>query len=130
MQPVQKGTTPVSSVITIIFAVLIAAFLLLFGISNLIQPDVPDSYLEQNTRVCVIFILTGLATIYSIFSPLWGGVMLCLCSVVIFLVVSNNPIAYPIFLFGILQIIRGWLNRRKDLDRPSQTSLNNKEKEQ
>src|SRR4030065_858302 len=107
MQPVQKSTTPVTSVITIIFAVLIAAFFILFGIANLIHPDVPESYLEQNTRVCIIFIVTGLVTLYSVFSPLWGGITLCVCSVLIYFVVSNNPIAYPIFLFGILQIIRG-----------------------
>jgi hypothetical protein len=115
MQTIQKSPMPVSSVITIIFAVMIAAFLLLFGIANLIQPDVPDTYLEQNTRVCIIFIVTGLATIYSIFSPFWGGVMICVCSVVLYLVVSYNPIAYPIFLFGLLQIIRGWVKRRKTL---------------
>jgi hypothetical protein len=112
----------VFSAITIVLGVLLAAFLLLFGVANLINPDVPDNYLEQNTRVCVMFILTGLLTIYTIFRPYSGGILLCICALVFFVIVINNPVSIPIILFGILSIVRGYLNRRKVLKVPDQTS--------
>jgi hypothetical protein len=101
---------------------MVAAFLLLFGVAELIIPDVPDSYLEQNTRVCIMLILTGLVTIYAIFRPYSGGILLCICALVFFVIVIVNPVAVPVFLVGILSIIRGHLNRPKSLKRVDQTS--------
>jgi predicted MFS family arabinose efflux permease len=101
---------------------MVAAFLLLFGVANLINPDVPDNYLEQNTRVCIMLILTGLVTIYAIFRPYSGGILLCICALVFFVIVIVNPVAVPVFLVGILSIIRGIRNRRKVLKGTEQIS--------
>ena len=116
------GPSPVLSVITIVLGVLMASFLLLFGVANLINPDVPESYLDQNTRVCVMFILTGLVIIYAIFRPYSGGILLCICALVFFIIVIINPVAVPIILLGVLSIIRGRLNQRKALKEADQTS--------
>jgi hypothetical protein len=117
-----KGPSRVFSVITIVLGVLVASFLLLFGVANLINPDVPDSYLDQNTRVCVMFILTGLVIIYAIIRPYSGGILLCICALIFFVIVIVNPVAVPAILIGILSIIRGRLNRPKSLKRVDQTS--------
>ena len=108
-------------VITIFLGVLLASLLLLFGIANLINPDVPDSYLDQNTRVCVLFILAGLVSIYALFRPFSGGILLCLCVVPLgFMMV--NPVAVPVLLLGVLSIVRGRHSRQTvsgDSDQPS-----------
>lgn len=117
-----KGPSRVFNIITIILGVLMATFLLLFGVANLINPDVPESYLEQNTRVCVMFILTGLVIIYAIFRPYSGGIILFICALVFFVIIINNPVSIPVILVGILSIIRGYLNRRKVLKSADQTS--------
>ena len=110
--------SPVLSIITIVLGVLMVSLLLLFGVANLINPDVPDSYLDQNTRVCVMSILTGLVIIYAIFRPYSGGILLCICALTFIL----NPVAVPIILLGVLSIIRGRLNQRKVLKVADQTS--------
>jgi len=112
---------PVLSVITIALGGLMTLFLLLFGIANLVNPDVPDSYLNQNTRVCVMFILSSLIIIYAIFRPYSGGILLCICAVIFFFIVINNPVAFPIILIGILSTIRGFLLQRKDLEGTDRT---------
>ncbi|MBA4312732.1 MAG: hypothetical protein C0417_08890 [Chlorobiaceae bacterium] len=110
------------SIITIVLGILVASFLLLIGVVELIDPHVPDNYLNQNTRVCIMVILTGLVTIYAIFRPYSGGILLCICALVFFVIVINNPIFIPIILFGILSIVRGYFNRRKVLKGTDQTS--------
>ena len=122
MNSSDKGLSRVFSVLTIVLGVLVASFLLLFGVANLINPDVPDSYLDQNTRVCIMLILTGLVTIYTIFRPYSGGILLCICALIFFVIVIVNPVAVPVFLVGVMSIIRGYLNRRKVLKRANQTS--------
>ena len=112
----------VLSVITIALGILMAFFLLLFGVANLINPDVRESYLDQNTRVCVMFILTGLVIIYAIFRPYSGGIFLCICALTFFIIVIINPVAVPIILLGVLSIIRGRHNQRKVLEGADQTS--------
>ena len=47
-------TSTLINVVIIIFALLLTGFLLLMGITNLINPDVPDAYLAQNTRTCLL----------------------------------------------------------------------------
>jgi hypothetical protein len=121
MNPLNKSTTPIFSIITIILGGMMIVFGLLFGIANLIHPDVPDSYLDQNTRVCVMLIITSLVVIYAIFRPYSGGILLCICALAYFIIV-NNPLVYPIILLGILSIIRGIRERRKGLDENTQTS--------
>jgi hypothetical protein len=61
------------SVVIIIFGLFFSGLLLLFGIANLITPDVSDDYLTQNTVAClvacsigVILLLVAIATFRGI----------------------------------------------------------------
>lgn len=116
MKFLKIAPSPVLSIITIVLGVLTASFLLLFGVANLINPDVPDSYLDQNTLVCVMFILTGLIIIFAIFRPYFAGIILSISALVFFIFIINNPVVIPIILFGVLSIIRGLINQRKVLE--------------
>jgi hypothetical protein len=109
------------AVITIVLGVLLASLLLLFGIANLINPDVPDSYLDQNTRVCVMFILTGLVSIYALCRPFSGGILLCLCVAPLGFIIVN-PVAVPVLLFGVLSIMRSRRSRQTASEDPDQPS--------
>jgi len=66
-------TSNVINVIILIIGLLVSGFLLLFGVANLINPDVPDAYLKQNTKVClmvcslgVVFLLLAIAAFRGI----------------------------------------------------------------
>jgi hypothetical protein len=113
----QKGAPLVLSIVTIILAVLFTSFLLIFGVANLLLPDVPESDLNQNTRVCTMFVLTGLISIYAIFRPYPGGIALCICGLVFFIVVITNPVAVPAIVLGVLSIIRGRLPKKTLLEK-------------
>jgi len=91
---------------------MMSIFGLLMGVANLIQPTVPEQYLEQNTRVCVGLIISSLVIIFAVFYPSTGGILICICAVFYFILV-NNPLAYPLVLIGVLSIIRGQLIRQK-----------------
>lgn len=65
----------------IVAGLLLALFLLLFGLGNLIYPDVPESFIAQNTRICIVMIVTGLVMVYALFQPYSGGLLLIACSV-------------------------------------------------
>ena len=61
------------SVIILIVGLLVSGFLLLSGVANLINPDVPNAYLAQNTKVClavcsigVVFLLLAIAAFRGI----------------------------------------------------------------
>ena len=101
-------------VITTILCVLMASLLLFFGVGNLINPDVADGYLDLNTRVCLMVIFTGVVSIYTLFRPYSGGILLCICAVALGFVswVFNNPISIAILLLGGLSVICGRLSRR------------------
>jgi len=49
------------NVIIIIVGLLVSGILLLFGIANLIHPDVPDAYLTQNTLISLLVSCIGIA---------------------------------------------------------------------
>ncbi|OFY60476.1 MAG: hypothetical protein A2Y71_12020 [Bacteroidetes bacterium RBG_13_42_15] len=66
-------TSTAISIIILTVGLLVGGFLLLFGIANLINPDVPDGYLTQNTKVClvvrsigVVFLLLSIAAFRGI----------------------------------------------------------------
>lgn len=102
-------------IITIILGVPLASLLLLFGVGHLINPDVPDSYLGQNTRVCVMVILTGVVSIYALFRPYSGGFFLFICAVALGLIFHgffDNPLIIAVLLLAVLSVIRGHLSRR------------------
>jgi hypothetical protein len=106
-----KGFSKVLSMITIVLGVLAASFLLLFGVANLISPNVPHQYLGQNTRICVMLLSSGLTIIYAIFRPFFGGILVCICGLIFFVVAKNNPLAVPIIFLGMLSIVRGRLGK-------------------
>ena len=104
----------------IILGVLTALFLLFFGVANLISPEVSESYSDQNTRICLMMILTGIVAVYAIFRPLTGGILLCLFAVGLGFVFGgflHNPITPVVMLLGGFFIISGytsWYKLRKD----------------
>ena len=115
----RRSPTVLLTVIIIVLGVLLATILLLFGVANLINPDVPSSYLALNTRVCVMMILTGLVSIYALFRPYSGGFFLSICAVVLSFIFGGffrNPITGVVLLLGVLSVIRGRLSRRTPPD--------------
>ena len=53
-------TSTIINVIIIIVGLLVSGCLLLFGVANLINPDVPDTYLNQNTKVSLLVCFIGM----------------------------------------------------------------------
>ena len=47
-------TNTAINLIIMIAGLLVSGFLLLFGVANLIDPDVPEAYYVQNTKICLI----------------------------------------------------------------------------
>jgi small-conductance mechanosensitive channel len=58
-----RTSTSISGVI-IVVCLLLAGFLLLFGVANLIHPDVPPAYHAQNTLVCAGVCALGLVLLF------------------------------------------------------------------
>ena len=111
------------TIITFVLGILLAAILLLFGIANLVKPDVSAEYLALNTRNCLLMILTGVLSIYALFRFYSGGLLLFICAVVLSVVFGGflrNPIAGAVLLLGVLSVIRGRLSRRTLLDNHDQ----------
>lgn len=54
-------TSTALSVILIIVGLLFSGFFLLFGVANLINPEVSEEYMTQNTIACLVTISIGLA---------------------------------------------------------------------
>ena len=102
-----------------------ALFLLLFGVGYLINPEVPESYINQNTRICIMMIVTGVVAAYAIFRPLTGGVLLCICACglgYIFHGFFHNPMTPAVMLIGAFFIFAGYRSRRKPREESGQTS--------
>jgi hypothetical protein len=99
-----------------ISGILTASFLLLFGIANLINPTVPENYLDQNTRICIMMVIAGVVTAFTVYRPFFGGQLLCLSALGLSFVFNgffHNPLAPVVMLLGLLNIISGYLFRRK-----------------
>ena len=111
-------------VITTILNVLMASLLLPLGVGNLINPDVADNYLDLNTRVCLMVVLTGVVSVYTLFRPYSGGISLCICAVALGFVsrVANNPLSIAMLLVGGLSVICGHLSRRTVSEERNQPS--------
>lgn len=103
-------------IIRIIVGALTALFLLLFGVANLINPEVSENFLDQNTRICVMMIITGVVAVSAIFRPLTGGILLCISAVGLSIVFGgflHNPITPAVMLVGLFFIFAGFMSRRK-----------------
>ena len=96
-------------------------YLLVFAaLAVLTVVTVAVSYLDLNTRVCVIVLVTGVVSVYTLFRPYSGGVFLCICAVALGLVsrVFDNPLSIAILLLGGLSVICGHLSRRTVSEQP------------
>lgn len=115
-------------VVTIVLGVLMAFVFLFFGITHLIGPDDPGSYLDLNTlntRICVIVTFIGVVSVYALFRPYSGGIILCICAVSLGFIIYAIEVlilAVPILLIGVLSVIRGRLSRRTVSEEPGQPS--------
>lgn len=67
--------------VTALATVLLAAFFLFIGISELINPHVSKEFLSENTRVCITLIAMGLVLLVGVLSPYWGSILLGVCTV-------------------------------------------------
>ncbi len=52
------------NILIIIISLFISALFLLFGIANIINPDVPQEFLKQNTIVCLVY--CGIGVLFSL----------------------------------------------------------------
>ena len=62
----------ITNLAILIVGLLISGFLLLFGVANLINPDVPDAYLKQNTKICLLVCIIGLVFLLLAIAALRG----------------------------------------------------------
>lgn len=56
--PVIRESYFLNSII-LLFSIFVSFFSFLFGIANLISPDVSDDFLIQNTIVCIVLCIIG-----------------------------------------------------------------------
>lgn len=103
----------VITIITIIIAVPLALFFLVSGIANLIHPTAPANYIDRNTIVCTMIIISSLIILYAMFRPFIGGIILVIFSVAFFIIVPDNPLVFPIILIGAFSLLRGFLSKQK-----------------
>ncbi|HJX31037.1 MAG TPA: hypothetical protein VJ624_04195 [Thermodesulfobacteriota bacterium] len=101
-------------------AIVLAAFFLLFGIGNLIHPDVGEEFLAQNTRNCIMMIVMGLAMLCGVFFRYWGSILMFICTVPFVIIFHFHPIfigfALIVLLLGMYFFLRGRQSRRSDKD--------------
>jgi hypothetical protein len=62
----------VTNIFIILFSLFISAFTLLFGIANLINPEVSDEFLFKNTLVCIALFIIGVFFLLVAISSFWG----------------------------------------------------------
>lgn len=99
-----------------ISGILTASFFLLFGFGNLINPTVPENYLDQNTWICIMVIIAVVVAAFTVYRPFLGGLLLCLSALglsFVFNGFSHNPLAPLVMLLELLNIRAGYLFRRK-----------------
>jgi len=104
------------NILTFIFAFILLAY----GVANLIPP--PDSHV---TRHCVIAILAGLFTFFSLFRPYSGAFFLFIYAVVLSFILGGffrHVIPTVVVLLGVLSFIRGRLSLGTPPDDEDQAS--------
>ena len=65
-------TSILTNVIIIILGLLFMGFLLLMGIANLINPDVPDAHLKENTVACIVTCFISLGPLLAAIAAFRG----------------------------------------------------------
>jgi hypothetical protein len=98
------------TVMTIVLGAVVAALLLILGITNLVDPDVPPDYLEQNTIISALVCLAGLLIVYALFRPRSGGFLLCIMAVPVGFAIP--AVGGLVLALGVLTVLRGRRSRR------------------
>jgi len=65
-------TSNLINIVIIVVSLFISGLFLLFGIANLINPDVPHEYLLQNTIVCIVVCGIGVSLLLLAIASLRG----------------------------------------------------------
>ncbi len=65
-------TSTIINLVILTIGLLVSGFLLLFGVANLINPDVPEAYLKQNTKVCLLVCFIGVVFLLLAIAALRG----------------------------------------------------------
>lgn len=65
-------TSAAMNVVIISLGLLLAGFLLLMGVANLIHPDVPAAYLSENTVVCLVICGISLVPLLVVIAAIRG----------------------------------------------------------
>ena len=65
-------TSNLNNTLIIVVSLFISGFFLLFGIANLINPDVPIEFLMQNTIVCIVVCGIGVSFLLLAIASLRG----------------------------------------------------------
>jgi hypothetical protein len=102
--------------IRLIVGVFMAIILITVGVVNLIKPDVPVGFMDENTQICAMLILTGAITIYALFRPFSGGLLICLCTAGLGYVFGgylHNPITLVVLILGLFFMISAYFTRKK-----------------
>lgn len=112
----EKSTKIPIRTIRLIVGIFMAIILMTVGVVNMINPEVPPGFLDKNTQICVMLILTGAITIYALFSPFTGGLLICLCTAGLAYVFGGylqNPITPVVLLLGLFFMISAYFTRKK-----------------
>ncbi|MFC1650751.1 hypothetical protein ACFL2X_04210 [Candidatus Latescibacterota bacterium] len=89
------------SIILVVPIALLSLFLVIVHLDEL-------ENIQDVTRWLVLTI-TALASIFSLFRPYFGGIILCVSTVTLFFIIGNNPIPIILFVICAVSIIRGLL---------------------
>jgi uncharacterized membrane protein HdeD (DUF308 family) len=114
-KPEKSTKIPIRS-IRLIIGIFMAIILITVGVVNLINPDVPIGFMDKNTHVCSMLILTGAITIYALFRPFSGGLLICLCTAGLGYVFGGylqNPTTPVVLLLGLFFIVSAYFTRKK-----------------
>lgn len=65
-------TSNLRNAIIIVVSLTVSGFLFLFGIANLIYPDVPEEHLVENTVVCIVICGIGVGFLLLAIASLRG----------------------------------------------------------
>ena len=65
-------TSNLKNTVIILVSLFFCGFFLLFGIANLINPDVPNEFLKQNTIVCLVICGIGVSFLLLAIASLRG----------------------------------------------------------
>jgi len=72
MTPQDVRSSTAGNVVLIVVSLFLAAFLLTFGVAELLHPDVPDAHLTLNAAICLALSGLGVAALWVAIRNLRG----------------------------------------------------------